>query len=199
MSDSLAARYAHDTYLLRKKFFKLLGAAFHIYDPAGNLVLYVKQKAFKLKEDIRVYTDESLSIELLRITTQSVFDIAGTYAVIDSTTGETVGTLKRRALKSMLKDEWAILDKSGAEVGKIEEDSMLRAIVRRFIDLVTLFMSQAYNVFMNGTSVARFQQNYNIFVPKITLDFSPDRQNLLDARLGLSAAILLCAIEGRQG
>ena len=33
---------------------KIFGAAFHIYDPHGALVGYCKQKAFKLKEDIRM-------------------------------------------------------------------------------------------------------------------------------------------------
>ncbi len=44
-------------YTIRRKVLKIFGAAFHIYDPHGNLAGYCKQKAFKLKEDIRIYTD----------------------------------------------------------------------------------------------------------------------------------------------
>lgn len=197
--DTLAQRYAHNTYLLRKKFFKIFGERFLIYDPQANLVLYVKQKAFKIREDIRVYTDESMDTEVLRITTKSIFDIAGTYAVIDSTTDETLGALKRRALKSIVKDQWAILDADGNQLGQIDEDSMLRALVRRLIGgLVNLLMPQSYSVTMNDQPVATFQQNFNIFIPKITVDFTPDKNNLLDARLGIAAAIMMCAIEGRE-
>lgn len=47
-------------------------------------------------------------------------------------------------------------------------------------------------------TVCVFQENFNPFVMKIAVDFVPDTMNLLDRRLGLAAAILLCAIEGRQ-
>jgi len=41
--------------------FKLLALASQIYirDASGNLLGYVKQKLFKLKEDINIYADEN--------------------------------------------------------------------------------------------------------------------------------------------
>jgi len=51
---------------------------------------------------------------------------------------------------------------------------------------------------INGMPVCSFKQNFNPFVVKINLDFSPDTNGLLDRRLGLAAAILLCAVEGKQ-
>ena len=51
---------------------------------------------------------------------------------------------------------------------------------------------------IGGTSVAEFKQNFNPFVTKLTLDFSPDRHQKLDRRLGIAAGVLLCAIEGKQ-
>jgi hypothetical protein len=47
--------------------------------------------------------------------------------------------------------------------------------------------------------VCTFQQNFNPFVRKLTVDFTGDTQGRLDKRLGLAAGILLAAIEGRQG
>ena len=55
--------YSYQNYLIRRKVFKLLGGAFHIYDPEGRLAFYSKMKAFKLKEDIRLYSDESMQEE----------------------------------------------------------------------------------------------------------------------------------------
>jgi uncharacterized protein YxjI len=194
----VADRYAFPTYVLRRKVFKIFGAAFHIYDPQGNVALYSKQKAFKLKEDIRIYADESMDQEVLRIGTGSIWDISGTYAVYDPVADETVGGLKRRGLKSMLKDEWVFLDANQQERGKIEEDSMIKAVVRRAVEAAATFMPQAYHATWQDTPVATFKQNFNRFVQKITIDFSMDEDNLLDPRLGLAAAVLLCAIEGRQ-
>jgi hypothetical protein len=47
--------------------------------------------------------------------------------------------------------------------------------------------------------VCEFRQHLNPFIQKITLDFSIDTGNMLDRRLGLAAAILLSAVEQRQG
>ena len=59
--------YAYTNYTVRRKVFKIFGGGFHIYDPNQQLVAYSKMKAFKFKEDIRLYTDESMQRELLVI------------------------------------------------------------------------------------------------------------------------------------
>lgn len=197
MTD-LAQRYAHDTYTLRRKVLSFIGAKFHIYGPDGSLALFAKMKGFKIKEDIRIYADEQMTNEVLAIRTKSIFDISGTYDVRDTTTGETLGALRRKGLKSMIRDEWLILDAQGQEVGKIAEDSQLLALVRRFIDFASMCIPQKYNAEIGGTPVATYKQNFNPFVQKIMIDFSVDKGNRLDPRLGLAAAVLLCAIEGRQ-
>ena len=48
--------YEADSYMVRQKVLKLLGEEFHIYsdDSMQQLIGYSKQKALKLKEDIRV-------------------------------------------------------------------------------------------------------------------------------------------------
>lgn len=185
----------YQQYTIRRKVLQLLGASFHIYDPNGQVVMFSKLKAFKLKEDIRLYTGEDMQKELLTIQARQILDISAVYDVTDAETGQKVGALKREGLKSFIKDEWTILDASDAPVGKIQEDSMLLALVRRF--LVNL-IPQTYNVDIRGTPVATMKQNFNPFVTKITIDFTPDTQGLLDRRLGVAAAILMCAIEGKQ-
>lgn len=171
-----------------------MGAKLHIYDNAEQLVLYSQMKAFKLKEDIALYTDESMQKELLRIKARNAIDFSAVYDVHDSETGEHVGALRRKGLKSILKDEWMILDRHDQEIGKIKEDSTAMAILRRFISIIP----QKYNIEMNDTTIPTFKQNFNPFVTKIIADFSEDPKGMLDRRLGLAAGILLCAIEGKQ-
>jgi uncharacterized protein YxjI len=191
-------RFAHPTYTVRKKVFNFLSTGFHIFDPDDNLAMYCKMKGFKLKEDIRLYTDESLGTEVLTIQADRVIDISASYTVKDSATGESVGALKRAGFKSMLRDEWLVFDSNGSELGKIMEDSTLKALARRFIGLVSLFMPQKYHVDFNGQTVCTMQQTFNPFLMKLVVDFTPDTDNQLDPRLGLAAAVLLCAIEGKQ-
>ena len=191
-------RFGHPQYILRKKVFKLLGAAFHVYDTAGNLVMYSKQKAFKLREDIRLYTGEDMQTELLTIQARQIIDFGAAYDVVDSPTRGKVGALKRKGLKSILRDEWVVMDAFDREIGLIQEDSTALALVRRFIDAVSIFLPQKYHVEIGGQLVATLQQNMNPFVKKLTVDFSPDPQGRFDRRLGLAAAALLSAVEGRQ-
>lgn len=186
--------FNHTQYIIRKKVFSIMGAKLHIYDSSGELVLYSQMKAFKLKEDIVLYTDESMHKELLRIKARSIVDFSATYDVRDTETGEPIGALRRKGLKSILKDEWIILDNNDREIGKIKEDSTAMALLRRFLPIIP----QKYNVEIDGVTIPAFNQNFNPFVTKIMADFSDDPKGLLDRRLGLAAGILLCAIEGKQ-
>jgi len=193
------ARFSHEHYVIRSQFFRLFGGAFHIYASDGALVLYSDQKRFRLKEDIRLYDDESKSTELLRISTQSVFDISGAYDVHDSATGELVGTLKREGLSStFLRDHWRVLDAGGSEVGQIIEDSTLKALARRFVDLVALILPQHYHAEVNGRTAAVYRQRFNPVIFKLEVDLSGDPGETFDRRLALAAGVLFSAVEGRQ-
>ena len=74
-------------YLIRKKLLKILGEKFHIYsdDTQEELIGYSYQKALKLKEDIRVYTDESESEEIMKIKARNILDLTGGYDSVSYT------------------------------------------------------------------------------------------------------------------
>jgi len=198
-TDTDLQRFSHNKYMVRAKFLRIFGGAFHIYDDQGNLTLYTEQKRFKLKEDIRLYGDESMSSELLKISTQSIFDIAGAYDVQDPVSDERVGTLKRGGLSStFLRDQWQVFGAHGQELGQLQEDSILKALARRFIDYIAFLLPQKYHMLIDGKTVATYQQSFNPIIYKLHVDFSHDTGQKLDPRLGLAAAVLLSAIEGRQ-
>ena len=192
--SSISSVFCHESYLVRRKVFKLVGAAFHIYDPSGMLAFYSNQKAFKLKEDIRLYTGEDMQKEVLSIQARQIIDFSAAYDVIDPSTNTKVGALKRKGMKSIVKDEWIIMDAEDREIGLIKEDSTTLALIRRFL---TNLIPQKYYGELQGQRVCAFKQNFNPFVMKINLDFSMDHEQLLDRRLGIAGAVLLCAIEGK--
>jgi uncharacterized protein YxjI len=196
-SASLQPALGHDQFWVRRKILTLFSQQFHIYDPANNLLGFCKQKAFKLKEDIRIYADEGMSRELLAIKARSIIDISVTLDVNDSVSGQRIGALRRKGLKSaFLRDEWTILDGNDMAIGSIHEDSMLLGLIRRH---VTNLIPQTYDFHFNGREIGKAKQNFNIFVPKMQVDLSGDQARQLDRRLALAAVILLMAIEGRQG
>jgi uncharacterized protein YxjI len=197
-SGAMDDRFSHRTYLLQKQFWKMFGGAFRFYDPNGNLVFYSKQKAFKLKEDIRLFSGEDMTREVLSIQARKILDFSATYDVTDSASGQKIGALKRKGLKSMLQDEWQILDVNDREIGLIREESTALAVIRRFVELASYLLPQTFLGFIGDRPVFTFKQNRNPFLGKIHLDFSADTGNVLDRRLGIAAAVLLCAIEGKQ-
>lgn len=191
----IADPFAGSRYLIRKQFFKLFGGAFRIYDESGSLALFADMKAFKLREDIRLYPDENKLQEVLLISARNIIDFSASYDVFDPVHQEKVGMLRRRGFKSMIKDEWVIFDAAEREVGTIKEDNIILALLRRF---ATNLIPQRFHGYIGDDQVFQFQQHFNPIVAKINLDFSSDTNSLLDRRLGLAAAVLLCAIEGRQ-
>ena len=198
MTTSLPDRYAGTHFLLRRKLLKLFGGAFHIYAEDGSVAFYSKMKAFKLKEDLRIYGSEDMTEELLRIAARSIIDIGATYDVYDSATGAKIGALKRKGLKSILRDEWVILDAQDRPVGGIVDPRMLLSILRRFVPYLEL-IPQSFEGTIGETRVFTFRQLFNPLIHKVALDFSADATGLMDRRLGLAAGVLLCAIEGHGG
>ena len=67
-----------------------LSSDFNITDRNGNYVAYVRQKMFKLKEDVIVFNDESRTGELFRIKANQWIDFNASYAITDQKTGSTL-------------------------------------------------------------------------------------------------------------
>lgn len=180
-------------YMIQKQLLRL--GKFQIYDCSGTPVLFVDRKILRLKEDIRVFADQNKQEELLTIKARNIIDFSAAYDVWDARTNEKVGVLKRRGFQSMVQDAWIIMDSQDKDIGEITEDSMLLALLRRF---ATNLIPQTFNGSVGGKPVLVFRQQFNPIVLKMDLDFYMDSENLLDRRLGLAAAILLTAVEGRQ-
>jgi len=181
-------------YTIRRKVFQIFGAGFHALDETGTVVAFSKQKAFKLREDIRVYTDEAMSKELLEIKAQKIIDFSSAYGILDPQEGEAVGLARRKGWTSIVRDSWELLDEEGQVVRKIEEDSMVLAMIRRFL---TPLVPQKFSLKApDGREQARFQVHFNPFVYKLSVNVSPECE--IDRRLVFAAAVLIAAIEGRQ-
>jgi uncharacterized protein YxjI len=187
--------FDHNRYLLKRQVFALTGK-FRYYDPAGNLIMFSEQKMFKLREDIRVFADENKSQEVLQVKARQIIDFSAAYDVIDSAYNQKVGTLRRRGMKSILRDEWEVLNANDQVIGKLFEDSMGLAMLRRL--LLGNLLPQNYDITLGEQRVADLKQRFNLFRYELDVDFSFDPAKTLDRRVGLAAGILLAAVEGRQ-
>ncbi|MCI0353793.1 MAG: hypothetical protein L0099_01960 [Acidobacteria bacterium] len=188
------ATFSHDFFHARAKVFDIT-PKFFFYDLQGNKIGFLKQKLFKLKEDIRLYTDESMTQELLSVKARSILDFSTAYDVVDARDQSKVGTLKRKGLKSLVQDEWIIMDAADQDIGRIHEDSMGMALLRRFL---TNLIPQSYVFEVGGQRVGTAKQHFNPVVLKMDVDLRQDSTRKLDRRLAAAAVVLLLAVEGRQ-
>jgi uncharacterized protein YxjI len=183
------------TYLLKRQAIALAGK-FRFYDPAGRLVMFSEQKMFRLREDIRVYDGEDKAREVLSIKARQIMDFSAAYDVVDSEMNQKVGVLRRKGLRSILRDEWEVLDTNDRVIGQLFEDSIPLALLRRLV--LGSWLPQNYDMTVGETRVADLKQNFNLFRYELNLDFSMDTTNRLDRRVGIAAGILLAAVEGKQ-
>ncbi len=187
-------RFNQDNYVIRKKFWQFLGATVFVETPDGQPVMNAKLKAFKLKEDIRLYADEARTKEILRIGARKIIDLGITYDVFDSATNQKIGSVKRKGWKSILQDEWEIWDANEQVIGTVKEDSMLMALLRRF--LTNLIPQNFHMTDANGAQIGFVKQNFNPFTVKLNAQF---QNSTVDRRLAVVAVVMLAAIEQRQG
>ena len=174
------------SYLLKRQVLALTGK-FRVYDPMGNLVMFSEQKMFRLREDIRVYSDESKSQEVLSIKARQILDFSAAYDVVDTALNQKVGVLRRKGLRSLLRDEWQVLDANDNQIGQLFEDSVGLALLRRFV--LGAWLPQNYDLTVGGTRVADLKQNFHLFRYELNLDFSMDISHQLDRRIGIAAGI----------
>ena len=193
--EATPAIFSHDHYFLKRQVLALTGKV-RIYTPTNELALYSEQKMFKLREDIRVFTNEKKQNEVLWIQARQILDFAAAYDVTDTSKGVKIGAFRRKGFRSLVRDAWEILDTNDLPIGTISEDSMGKAMLRRF--LLGSLLPQGYDVLLNSTIVAQFKQRFTLFGYVMDLNFPSDPGQQFDRRLGLAASILLAIIEGRQ-
>jgi hypothetical protein len=183
-----------DRYVIRRKVLKVFGGSFHVYS-GDELVGFSQQKAFKLKEDIRVFADETKRDEILSIRARQIVDFAAAYDILDPRARVKLGAARRKGMSSILRDSWEILDADDRPIGKLLEDSTGKALTRRFLSNL---VPQSFHLSVRDSNApVMFKQHFNPFVYK--LEVAIPRRCSLDRRLIFAAAVLICAIEGRQG
>ncbi len=104
--------------------FKILALASQIYvrDADNSLLGYVKQKMFKLKEDVNVFADEQQTHHLYNIKADRILDFSANYR-FSSANGSAIGSIKRKGMRSIFKAHYLISDINGEQVMEIREEN----------------------------------------------------------------------------
>src|SRR4051812_13554139 len=108
-------------YVIRRKLWSVFERVFRVFTGDGQLIMYIQHPLLKLREELMVYADEAMTRPLLRVKSRQVIAINFSYDVSDAHTGELLGSVQKKGLRSIVRDKFIILDRSGAEIGYAEE------------------------------------------------------------------------------
>ncbi|MDQ8045551.1 MAG: hypothetical protein AAGC46_06310 [Solirubrobacteraceae bacterium] len=198
----------HDVFLLRQKWTMVINRYFFSLPDAqgneGQIFSFVEQKRFKFKEDIRFFTDESKTTQLLGIKARQRFDPAARYD-ITGPNGEKIGEIQKAFAKSLLRSTYLLFDAQGNEVCEATEKSLGIALFRRlvgfipYVDNVADWLPIPYHfVFRRGDQLlATNSRKAWKLNDHYTIDCTPDKQHVLDRRLVLAAAVGMDALQAR--
>ena len=165
-----------------------LGNKYFVEDQTGKVVGFIHQKLLKLKEDIRIFTDESMQHEMMTIKQEQILDFSGSYQVVDTMSGELLGILKRKGLKSMIKDEWMILDRNRQEIGMIKERGGFTWFLRRFI---FKWIPYKYDILLHGQPVGEVTEKLQVIGDTYHMDLTKDPNVSLDRRLAVVCCVMM--------
>lgn len=159
--------------------FKLttLASDFTITDSNENSLAYVRQKMFRLKEDVVVFNNESKSQENFRIRANQWIDFNASYAITDSF-GKNLGKIARKGMRSIWKATYNIFDQNDTQKYKVQEEN---AWVKVFDGIVSdipiigmftgYFLNPSYIVHdNNGKEIYRLRKMPSFFGRKFQLD-----------------------------
>lgn len=105
--------------------FKLIALAPRIIvtDATGKEVLFISQKVFKLKEDIRIYTNQSKEKELFSIRAEKVLDFNTRYNFFYAVQEQHIGSVKAKGWRSIWSATYLLDDVNGNTTHYIKEDN----------------------------------------------------------------------------
>jgi hypothetical protein len=204
----------HDRLEFRRKFWKLFGASITVADADSDAGIgYIEMKAWTLREDIRLYSDETKQHELLRIHARNIVDFAATYDVYEGSSDKVLYSLRRKGLKStFIRDHWEITDGTDTQIAEVNETSSGLALLRRYVGFIPFVgfvaelalmvspVTYSINTFVGGASTgtgAHLVHRKNPFIVKMGLDMSGS-ETPIDHRMGVAVAALLSVIDANK-
>jgi uncharacterized protein YxjI len=187
--------------------FKIIALArqLSVRDARGQLVLYVKQKVFKLKEAVTVFADEAQTIPRYTMKADRILDFSARYNFMDAQ-GNSLGSVRRRGMRSIWKAHYEICDASDRVVMEIREENPWTKVFDGLLGEVPIvgmftgyFFHPAYLVMQNGNQVAmRLAKQPAFFEGKFTIE-KQSQLNEADETRALLALLMTVLLERGRG
>ena len=171
-----------------------------VSDATGQLLMYVKQKALALREEVHVFADEAQQRELFRIKANKVIDFSARYN-LTATNGAPLGSVQRQGMRSLWKATYTVHDAGGQEIGTIHEENPLLKVVDAVlgeVPLLGMLVNPAYLVDVGGQTVLYMKKEPSFFERRFRIEqrgsVSESEEELL-----LGALVMMMLLERDRG
>ena len=176
-----------------------------VTDAEGNLVFFVKQKLFKLREAIGVFSDEAQTEKLYDLKADRIIDFSARYNFVDRN-GRSVGAVKRRGLRSIWRAHYDIYDDTtNSNLHIQEENPWIKVIDSVFQEIPVIGALSGY-VFhpkylvkrSNGAVIMRMEKHPSFFSRKFTLK-PVDQLSSREETQALLSLLMMILLERSRG
>jgi hypothetical protein len=123
-ADDIARQLSGIQYPLRLSF-KILALASQasVTDTSGKTVLYTKQKMFKFREHVEIFTDNTRATRLAEIKANKVIDWSARYSSTDAS-GQPIGSVGRKGWRSIWRSHYEVFNPGDAALDfSIQEEN----------------------------------------------------------------------------
>jgi uncharacterized protein YxjI len=192
----------HDRFVLRQRIRLVINQYEFSLADGEPPFCFVEQARFKFKEDIRFFTDDTKSTELMRIKARQRFDPRATYD-ITAPDGSKIGEIRKAFGASLLRSTYEIA--GDGYVLSARERNLVIALFRRAVGLIPyvgdfadwLPIPYHFDILRDGTKVGHHQRRIGSFRDVYDIDMSGDPDRIVDRRLILAAAVGMDALQAR--
>lgn len=181
---------ADGVYTVKRPFFSIFDRTFRVFDATGNLVAFVRHPLLRLRKQFQIFADEAMMQPLATVQARQVIAVNFSYDITEPVSGQWLGTLRSRGVKSLLCDTWDVLDQTEQPQGKLEELS--GSWLRRLFPILL----GHWHVLLGEEEVARIDQVFRFFVKEYRLTVAAGQR--MDARFLLACALLALERENRR-
>lgn len=192
----------HDRFVLRQRIRLVVNQYEFLLPDSAEPFCFVQQARFKFKEDIRFFTDESRSVELMRIKARQRFDPRATYD-ITAPDGEKIGEIQKVFGESLLRSTYRVHSPSGTVT--VRERNLAVALFRRVVGFIPyvggfadwLPIPYHFTFTRDGQEIGVHRRRIGSFRDVYDIDMTGDAERSLDRRLVLAAAVGMDALQAR--
>ena len=182
--------FAHRSYTLVRPLFSFR-RVYRVFAPDGSLSAFVEQPWFRFRTELMIYGDEEQTQPILVIKNRRFAAVNMEHDLFDAQTGQRLGVVRTRGLRSLFRDTWDILDADERPAGLMIEDGAY------FWRRILKFIPGRHRIELGGRVAAQITQVFHFFRREFELDIV-QQDDPIEPRFAIACALIAMMADLRR-